>query len=132
MKARVVDTPDRATLWTFVNDSVAYGATVYTDGASAYTGVGDMLNGIQHEAVNHSVGEYVRGMAHTNGVESFWAMLKRGYQGTYHWMSGKHLHRYIAEFSGRHGIRTMDTIEQMTHLAQGLTGKRLTYRELIA
>lgn len=132
VKARVIQTPDRATLWTFIDDSVAYGATVYTDGATAYIGVGDMLNGIQHEAVNHTVGEYVRGMAHTNGVESFWAMLKRGYQGTYHWMSGKHLHRYIAEFAGRHGIRSLDTIEQMAHLAQGLTGKRLKYTELTA
>ena len=132
VKARVIETPDRVTLWTFVNDSASYGATVYTDGASAYIGVGDMLNGIRHEAVNHTVGEYVRGMAHTNGIESFWAMLKRGYQGTYHWVSGKHLHRYIAEFAGRHGIRSLDTIEQMSHLAQGLTGKRLKYKELTA
>ena len=66
-----------------------------------------------HEAVNHSAGEYVRGMAHTNGIESFWSMLKRGYQGTYHKMSPKHLERYINEFSGRHNVREADTIDQM-------------------
>ena len=62
----------------------------------------------EHETVNHSVGEYVRGMAHTNGIESFWAMHKRGYHGTYHHISAKHLHRYIVEFSGRHNLRECD------------------------
>ena len=63
--------------------------------------------------VNHSVSEYVRGKAHTNGVESFWSMLKRGYQGTYHKMSAKHLGRYVNEFSGRHNVRMADTLDQM-------------------
>ncbi len=132
VKAMVVESPDRAALWAFVNDNVAPGATVYTDGASAYSGVGDMFNRIHHEAVHHSVGEYVRGMAHTNGVESFWAMLKRGYQGTYHRISPKHLHRYISEFAGRHSIRALDTLDQMASVAQGMVGKRLRYRELTA
>lgn len=58
----------------------------------------------KHESVNHSVGEYVRDMAHTNGIESFWAVLKRGYYGTYHRISPKHLERYVTEFSGRHNV----------------------------
>ena len=65
-----------------------------------------------HKAVNHSVGEYVRGMAHTNGIESFWAMLKRGYHGTYLHMSAKHLDRYVTEFAGRHNVREANTIDQ--------------------
>ena len=85
-----------------------------------------------HEAVNHSVGEYVRGMAHTNGIESFWAMLKRGYQGTYHHMSSKHLDRYVTEFEGRHNVRHADTIDQMTGIAAGMVGKRLRYHDLVA
>lgn len=132
VKAMVVETPDRAALWAFVTENVAPGATLYTDGASAYSGVSDMLNSIHHEAVNHTVGEYVRDMAHTNGVESFWALLKRGYQGTYHFISKKHLHRYVAEFAGRHGIRRMDTLDQMVHLLRSMAGKRLKYAELIA
>ncbi len=132
VKAQVVDTPDRSTLQSFVDANVAFGATIYTDGASAYHGVGNMFNNIHHHSVNHTVGEYVRGMAHTNGVESFWAMLKRGYQGTYHRISPKHLHRYIAEFAGRHSIRALDTLDQMAALAQGMVGKRLKYRELVA
>ena len=132
VKARVVASTDKETLRLFVEDSVEYGATLYTDGATAYDSIADLLNGLQHEAVNHSVGEYVRGMAHTNGVESFWAMLKRGFHGTYHRMSPKHLHRYVAEFAGRQGIRDMDTIDQMSYLVRGMSGKRLRYSELIA
>ena len=85
-----------------------------------------------HESVNHSVGEYVRGQAHTNGIESFWAMLKRGCDGTYHRMSGKHLERYVTEFTGRHNVREMDTTDQMELLARGMVGKRLPYRELVS
>ena len=81
--------------------------------------------------MKHSAGEYVREQAHTNGVESFWAMLKRGYQGVYHKMSFKHLPRYVNEFVGRHNARKLDTIDQMRNLAKGFEGKRLTYRELV-
>ena len=77
-------------------------------------------------------GEYVRGQAHTNGVESFWAVLKRGYYGTYHKMSPKHLNRYVKEFAGRHNIRNLDTIKQMTAIARGLDRKRLPYADLTA
>ncbi len=86
---------------------------------------------MRHKVVKHSVGEYVDGMAHTNGIESFWAMLKRGYIGTYHQMSAKHLHRYIAEFAGRHNVRQLNTAEQMGALARGMQGKRLRYADLI-
>ena len=85
-----------------------------------------------HEAVNHSISEYVRDQAHTNGIESFWAMLKRGYHGTYHHMSTKHLGRYVGEFSGRHNNRPADTIDQMQATTQGMVGKRLRYQDLVA
>ena len=85
-----------------------------------------------HEAVNHSVGEYVRGQAHTNGMESFWAMLKRAYHGTYHHISPKHLQRYVSEFAAKHNIRDRDTIDQMNAVVAGMVGKRIMYRELIA
>ena len=67
-----------------------------------------------HETVCHSVGEYVRGQAHVNGIESFWSMLKRGYHGTYHHMSAKHLDRYVTEFSGRHNDRNAKGITKNT------------------
>ena len=85
----------------------------------------------EHETVKHSISEYVNGMAHTNGIESFWALLKRGYHGIYHHMSEKHLDRYIGEFSGRHNDRDADTIEQMARMAKRMARQRLRYTELV-
>lgn len=78
------------------------------------------------------ISEYVNGQAHTNGIESFWALLKRGYHGPYHKMSEKHLGRYINEFAGRRNVRPLDTLEQMTLLTAGIVGKRLRYQDLVA
>ena len=121
-----VESTDRVTLQDFVTDRTAQDAKVYTDEAAAYRGLPN------HEAVKHSVGEYVRDMAHTNGLESFWALLKRGYHGTYHKMSPKHLDRYVHEFEGRHNVRPLDTVDQMGRMAEGTVGKRLRYADLIA
>lgn len=125
--AKVVINTDRPTLHGFIAEAAAPGATVYTDDARAYAGMP-----FHHETVKHSVSEYVNGMAHTNGAESFWSVLKRGYHGTYHHMSPEHLHRYVREFSGRHNARDLDTLDQMALMARGLSGKRLRYRDLIA
>ena len=76
------------------------------------------------------MGEYVNGMIHTNGLESFWSMLKRGHYGVYHKMSKKHLNRYVAEFAGRHNARELDTEVQMGLLMRNGKGKQLRYREL--
>lgn len=84
-----------------------------------------------HKTVKHSVGEYVNGQAHTNGIKSFWSMLKRSYRGTYHQMSVKHLGRYVAEFAGRHNIRDMGTEEQMRFLAGMMAGVTLSMKELV-
>ena len=126
VNAEVVECTDKATLQTFVLDRTGDGVKVYTDEAAAYQGL------LNHEAVKHSVREYVHGQAHTNGIESFWAMLKRGYVGTYHQMSIKHLPRYVVEFEGRHNHRPMDTADQMAEVVKGMDGKRLTYQTLIA
>jgi len=127
VRARVVQATDTATLHPFIAENVDEDATVYTDDASVY----DSLP-YNHEAVKHSVSEYVRDMAHTNGVESFWATMKRGHKGVYHSMSPKHLQRYVNEFSSRHNIRCDDTEDQMVSLAAMTTGKRLMYRDLIS
>ena len=129
ISAQHVSHTDSLTLANVVVANAKFGAKLFTDDASAY----DMLNPYyDHESVNHSAGEYVRGQAHTNGIESFWAMLKRAYQGTYHKISPKHLDRYIQEFAGKHNVRSEDTIRQMRHVVAGLVGKRLMYRDLIA
>ena len=124
--AKVVAFTNQETLQRFVHNGIVPGAKVYTDEHGGYCGLEN------HESVKHSVGQYVNGMAHTNGIESFWATLKRGYHGTYHKMSEKHLDRYVTEFAERHNARPLDTIDQMVHLTHGMVGKRLEYRELIA
>ncbi len=119
----VQDTTGR-TLKGFVESTTESDAMVYTDDHGGYQGLPN------HETVAHSAGEYVRGQAHTNGVESFWSMLKRGYVGAYHQLSNKHLHRYVNEFSGRHNDRPADTIEQMGAIVEGMVGKSITYKQL--
>ena len=127
VRAKVTERLDAPALQGFVVDNTAPDATVYTDEASAYEGLPR-----RHESVKHSASEYVRGQIHTNGVESFWSMMKRGYIGIYHKMSPKHLHRYVSEFAGRHNDRESDTVDQMGNLVRGMAGKSLTYDELIA
>ncbi len=127
VSATVVGNTDAKTLQGFVGDHAAKGATVYTDDHGGYQGMP-----FEHETVKHSVSEYVNGMAHTNGIESFWSLLKRGYHGTFHHMSEKHLDRYVAELAGRHNRRNADTIDMMSGMAKGMVGKRLTYQKLVA
>ena len=98
-------------------------ARVYTDEASAYETLP-----FEHESVKHSASEYVRGQAHTNGVESFWSMLKRG--GTFHRLSPNHPDRSVHEFAGRHNLRKQDTIDMMGAVL-GMDGKRLRHEDLI-
>lgn len=118
-----------ATLQSFVCAHAPLGATVVTDQASAYVGLGS--KGYRHISVNHSVGEYVRDMAHTNGIESFWALLKRGHYGIFHYMSAKHLHRYINEFAFRHNTAQAGTMAFIDETIAKMLGKRLTYKELV-
>ena len=113
VRAAVVPDTEADTLRGFVTHCAAPSAMVYSDGAPAY---GTLP---LHESVNHGVGEYVRGQAGINGMESFWSMLKRGYVGVFHRMSPEHLHRYVGEFEGRHNNRDADTIDQMGAMVRG-------------
>ena len=126
VSAAVVAATDGATLHPFVASRTEPSAQVYTDDHRGYRNLPR-----RHRTVRHSVGEYVDGMAHTNGLESFWSLLKRGYHGTYHRMSQKHHDRYVNEFSGRFNDRDNDTLPQMAAMARGLQGKRLPYRDLV-
>ena len=127
IRAEVVKNTNRRTLQLFVMLNASAFATVYTDDAPAYRGLPH-----EHYTVRHSVGEYVRRQASTNGLESFWATMKRGYHGVCHHMTPKHLHRYLAEFQGRHNIRPLDTEDQMAAIVEGAVGKILRYKDLVA
>ena len=104
-----------------------YGASVFTDDFKSYS----KLKNYYHKVVKHSAGEYVNAMAHINGIESFWAMMKQAHRGIYHRMSIKHLHRYVLEFEGKHNVREKDTIDQMKNIVKNMDGKRLKYAELV-
>lgn len=122
--AQVVDKTDRPTLSGYVYQHTLFGAQVYTDEHSGYDWVRN------RQVVKHSVGQYVNGQVSTNGIESFWATLKRGYMGTYHKMSKKHLQRYVNEFVGRHNQRPLDTLDQMEDMAVSLLDRRLSWADL--
>ena len=97
VNAKVIESTDKGTLQGFVAENAKSDAVVYTDDAAAYEGIQN-----PHESVKHSVSEFVNGMAHINGIESFWSMLKRAHKGTFHKISPKHLQRYVSEFAGKH------------------------------
>ncbi len=129
VKAMVVDHTDKATLQGEIHKSVIKNSIVYTDEHKSYLN----LKGYKHSTVNHSAKKYVNGMAHTNGIESVWAVLKRGYNGVYHNMSVKHLGRYVNEFTFRlnQGNCGNDTLDRMASLGKAFGENRLTYAELI-
>ena len=104
---------------------------LYTDESKNYTG---LESDYMRKRVRRSIGRYVNRhnpRLHTNGIESFWAMLKPGYHATYYKMSPKHLHRSITEFAYRHNWRSLDTVEIVQRVLRNLHSKRLSYRELV-
>ena len=108
---------------------VAAGSTIHTDEAPIYR----RLPGYEHETVNHSAHEYVRGNVTTNGIESVFAVLKRGLVGVYHHASPKHLDRHVDEFAFRlnEGNVKNHTLTRLESFVEGTAGKRLTYKGLI-
>jgi len=112
-----------------IDRHVERNSTVCTDEHHTYRG----LNGYNHLTVKHSAGEYVNGMASTNGIESVWAILKRGYYGTFHHFSVKHLEKYVDEFTFRlnEGNCKIHTLDRIHSMIIGMVGKRLTYKKLV-
>lgn len=111
-----------------IQNEIVEGSTIYTDEYRSYKG----LLKYNHKTVSHSAGEYVNQQASTNGIESFWALLKRGYVGTHHWWSIKHLHRYVNEYVYRQNTREITGIPAIGNLVKSSEGKRLSYSELCA
>ncbi len=124
--AQVITSTGRRTLRGFVLKNTRTNTIVYTDEHSSYKRMPRY-----HRTVKHSVREYVRGQVHTNGIESFWAMLKRGFMGTYHKMSVKHLQRYVDEFAWRHNMRSLPSALRLVAAFAASVGKRLSYDQLV-
>jgi transposase-like protein len=112
-----------------VRANVARETALMTDTWSAYPAVGREF--ASHEMVNHRAKEYVRGDAHTNTIEGFFSIFKRGMRGFYQHCAEHHLHRYLAEFDFRYSNRVrlgVDDVERATRTLMGFKGRRLTYR----
>ncbi len=125
ISAYAVPYTDKATLHSFVHLHTSPDATIYTDANPAYIGMRR-----RHYSVNHKMGEYVRGNVHTNSIESYWALVKRAYKGTYHQFSWRHINRYLFEFSGRHNKKSLPIEEQMVEIVRNGDGRVLTYKKL--
>ena len=106
-------------------EQVDKASTLCTDDAGQYR---HMNRDFTHEVVNHGKDEYVRGPFHTNTVEGYFSIFKRGVTGTYYHLSEAHLHRYCTEFDFRYNTRKDNDFERSEKALKGITGKRLTYR----
>ncbi len=130
-KARsfVVDDVTAKTLVPILQENIAKEASVMTDEAGQYGKLGESF--VEHQTVAHSQDEYVRGIVHTNTVEGYFSVFKRGMKGIYQHCSKKHLHRYLAEFDFRYNNRIrlgFNDAERANRALKGIVGKRLTYR----
>lgn len=125
----VVKDTKKKTVHAQVKDKVAKDANLFTDTFASYTGLEEDYI---HEAVNHSAQEYVRGVVHTNGIENFWSLLKRCIKGTYIAIEPFHLFRYLDEEAFRYNERKRNDAERFMLVASAVSGKRLTYKKLIA
>ena len=105
---------------------VAKNSHLMTDDAKVYVKPGQSFK--KHSSVNHSAGEYVRGKVHTNTIEGYFSLLKRGLIGTFHHVGSQHLQRYVEEFDFRYNARNISDVDRMVLAAKGIKGKRLTYK----
>lgn len=134
VKAMKVPTAEKDFLLPKINLNVKNGSTIVTDSYHAYK---DLKKNYKHKSVKHSAGEYVRIEAkaafkvHTNSIEGFWSLLKRGINGTYHWVSKKHINKYLAEYSMRYNSREMSDVARFELFCNNIQGK-LLYKDLIA
>ena len=124
-----VENADKATVAVIVSENLAKEARLHTDESRIYGDAGGMVAG--HETVRHSAGEYARGEVHTNTVEGYFSIFKRGMKGVYQQCAEKHLHRYLSEFDFRYNNRIALGVDDQARADQallGAVGKRLTYR----
>lgn len=131
-EGRVVVTPiansKKATIQPIMRKHVEIGSAINTDEHWGYRGLNKDFD---HTSVKHASGQYVKGNTHTNGIENFWSLFKRGLNGIYHQVSPKHLHRYCDEYAYRFNSRDLCQQEKFNVAVFQADGRRLTYRNLI-
>lgn len=130
VKASVVENVKMRTLESMIVEHVKIGTELFTDEFLSYSKIGKLY---PHKSVSHGKGQYVKGEAHSNTMESFWATFKRGYYGTYHTMSKKHLQKYVNEFVFRHNSRTASLVDLFADAVIRVSESgRLPYSKLTA
>ncbi|MFA5001253.1 MAG: IS1595 family transposase [Candidatus Paceibacterota bacterium] len=131
IKAKVVDNVKMRTLESMIVENVKIGSQLYTDEFLSYSKIGSLY---AHDAVSHGKGQYAKaGGINSNSAESFWALFKRGYYGTYHNMSKKHLQKYVDEFVYRFNNRTTELSDLFADVVGRVSeGKTLSYKKLTA
>ncbi len=125
IKASHVQNTKAMTLKGYIYDNVAFGSSIMTDDNMVYRKINPCYD---HKSVSHSMKEYVNGTCHTNNIESFWSMFKRNYIGTYHYMSKKHLQKYINEYVFRYNYKKSNSFDFMARLCEQ---PKMSYKELI-
>lgn len=116
------------TLRPILNEQLHADSRLMTDEARVYLPLGKSF--AEHHSVNHGIGEYVRGNDHTNTIENYFSVFKRGMKGVYQHCSKEHLKRYLTEFDFRYNSRTIEDWERADIALKGIEGKRLTYRRI--
>jgi transposase-like protein len=126
VRTKVIPSRKKQVLQAEVKQHVEAGSALYTDALPSYSG---LAQDYAHQVVDHAV-EYVNGRIHTNGLENFWSLLKRGINGTYVSVEPFHLFRYLDEQSFRFNNRKTTDAKRFRMAGMGLVGKRVTYMEL--
>ena len=126
VRTTVIPNRRKKSLQAEVRQHVAAGSALFTDALQSYEG---LESEYAHQVIDHAV-EYVRGNVHTNGLENFWSLLKRGLKGTYVSVEPFHLFRYLDEQVFRYNGRTLTDAERFSMAVSGIVGKRVTYQEL--
>ena len=131
VKAGLVAGTSKLDLQGAIAERVKPGSTIYTDEHRGYIGLNQ--KGYKHETINHLSGEYVKGRAHTNSIESVWSILKRSHKGTYHKISAKHLQKYLNEISFRlnEGNVNTDTLDRLVAMLSKVVGTHNTYKQIV-
>lgn len=128
-RAMVIDAVDTATIKPILLENISREARLFTDESGVYRRLGGMF--AERARVHHKVGEYGRGEIHTNTIEGYFSIFKRGMRGIYQFCGKQHLHRYLAEFDFRYCNREANGVDDRARadlLLQGIVGRRLTYR----
>lgn len=129
VRAQVVPNATRETLQGIIKENVKFDSIMVSDEHRSYIGLKRLYH---HTTVTHSTGFYADGSTHTNSIEGFWSLLKRGIIGIYHNVSPKHLNRYCTEFSYRYNTRSIKDGDRFELAIKRVNGKRLTYAQLIS